>query len=266
MSRNLYRVLALAACLFLCETAMLAQNAVRQQYYDAAIYDLKGNVKNCVLYKDGDTITYNFTKDGQEFTDIHYDEIRRDSEGRIILRRLSSLVRVYSYDLIENEKFLYQDILFDHSIGYGSKTYHIRNVNGVVIKQHAISSIRGNDKIENTFTYTNTYTNHKFDNHGNWIYRVEKYPNGGTEVQTRTITYWDDDNANNTGKNAEEAENPFTKLSRMARNDAITLDKHDITVADLLRIPFYSGNGIVTYYDLEESMKKNPTNICWATF
>jgi len=235
------KLFILLIALLTCGISVYSQ----QKYHDAALHDLRGNVKSCAdssfyyLFKTKSKIgiTFNFAKDGKEENSL-FRTIERDNNGYIIKGNTGrSITMLYRYKLIGKEWLL--DISGDGEYTYATR--YIRNAKGYVIQAQDVDS----EEIKAS------YSNYKFDSHGNWIYRIATLPSGRKDTETRTITYWDDTSSQIEPKNSADA------LLDNANDNILNMSKSDLSVKDVLDIPFLVGqNRNITAADLEKSMRK----------
>lgn len=182
-----------------------------KEYNDALIYDLKGNVKQCIIYVKDNAfgnedfevyLTHEFGADGRV---IHGEGffIKRDRKNRIVQTK-----NRVDFDLfmgfLNSHKFICVDYVYDmygkvksevcwsleDGIAnpiYSSELLYFYNSNGYVVKEIDKDLHKETKRID----LVREYEYLSFDENGNWTERKYVDPRQESEVvQRRVITYY----------------------------------------------------------------------------
>lgn len=160
-----------------------------QKYHDAAAFDLRGNVKECVVRQSNETKQgfYRFTSDGA----LSYcwgeeisagSKLQRNADGYLSHLYLISMDYEYSYDTLNRilaEKYHMSSGIMDGFVGVWLYEYNAKGY--IALKASTIFKNKG---------YSYEYT--KFDSKGNWTERkvFDLETKAFKYKETRAIAYW----------------------------------------------------------------------------
>lgn len=174
--------------------AMLATATKAQAQVDLAMCNLKGNVKK-VVYSTGvlevpiecETLTFNrnggiATIDGMSRKE-YFSSYKADAKGRL-WKVFGFAENTYTY----NAKG-YLDKFVIREDGVVTAVYNfIYDAQGKLLKEVIAEYEDGQNGQRTTNLFQ--YSAGDIDSHGNWTKRKRKNADGSTQIETRTITYW----------------------------------------------------------------------------
>ncbi len=171
--------------------SLLATMLSAQKYHDAAAFDLRGNVKECMVKQSNETEPgyYRFTSDGALYYHWHEEisdksKLHRDADGDLSRLYLKGMGYEYAYDDAHRILATKCCIWVGVEDGISLFCFYKYNEKGYIATETTGTLSNEGDSYEYT----------RYDAHGNWTERkvfdlkTKEYK----YKETRTITYWDD--------------------------------------------------------------------------
>ena len=162
---------------------------INNPHPDLKLFDLRGPVKSCKKGTNDYYRTLNFAESGEltltGWNNGKYKIHRKNGKITELSYNKHDLITGHGYEFVtDNNGHIKQINSWDQDCS--DKYTFQRNDNGLVTKM-----IHRNEcAVDDIYFYTTTYTYQKFDSYGNWIKRTAKSEESGTNVETRTITYY----------------------------------------------------------------------------
>lgn len=234
----------LFATLIVATVAMAAASnaGAQRQYYDALVFDLRGNVKKCSIDNSVDSNmdnVYYFDSDGS-FTGNSVTVVRGDNGLPVEISRMDSSLGLFAMLAGEGKmvtaKYSYADLRgkgnWAMSVGAqkseGPSLFLYYGNDGYAKEARKSVFIDEDPGFRITFLY---YELSDFDSHGNWTRRsvYESTEENGTKRhiydETREIEYWDDGSPD------------ISLVNYMFKGNKIVEPSRELTITDMMYRP-----------------------------